>query len=353
MPVQELRNKSLTVKDVTIRYGDNEVISQLSLKLEAGEIGCLLGASGCGKSTLLRAISGFGDLAEGRILLGDRLLSESGFTMPAEQRKVGLVFQDVALFPHLTVGQNIAFGITELSRAERKARVKELLAAVGLSGYEKRYPNSLSGGQQQRIALARALAPRPDLLLLDEPFSGLDTMLRDSLLTEVRNILVEQQITALFVTHDQMEAFTLADKVALMNNGAIEQLASPYDMYHKPSSRYVADFIGKGYFIPAEVLGAQQINTELGVLTTDFDIDQPEGTAMSLLLRPDDIVHDDGSNYLAVITGKQFRGSYFQYEVELSNGRSLICMASSHHNHAIGQRIGIRMELEHIVLFED
>ncbi|TCS42668.1 ABC transporter ATP-binding protein [Reinekea marinisedimentorum] len=353
MPIKELNNKSLTINDVSIRYGDNEVVTRLNMQLKAGEIGCLLGASGCGKSTLLRAISGFGDLAEGRILLGERLLSERGYTMPAEQRKVGLVFQDVALFPHLSVEQNIAFGIGALRRAEQQSRVAELLAAVGLSGYEKRYPNSLSGGQQQRIALARALAPRPDLLLLDEPFSGLDTMLRDSLLTEVRNILLEQQITALFVTHDQMEAFTLADKVALMHNGAIEQLATPYDMYHKPKTRYVADFIGKGYFIPAEVLASHQINTELGVLNTGFTLSQPEGASMSLLLRPDDIVHDDQSNYQAVITGKQFRGSYFQYDVELSNGRSLVCLASSHHNHAIGQRIGIKMELEHIVLFEN
>jgi iron(III) transport system ATP-binding protein len=353
MTSQERRNKLLTIDSVTVRYGQNEVLTQLSMQLEAGEIGCLLGASGCGKSTLLRAISGFGDVAEGRILLGDRLLTEPGYSMPAEQRKVGLVFQDVALFPHLTVEQNIAFGVAHLTKADQQLRVSELLTAIGLQGYEKRYPNSLSGGQQQRIALARALAPRPDLLLLDEPFSGLDIMLRDALLVEVRTILEQQNMTALFVTHDQMEAFALADKVALMNNGVIEQLATPYDMYHKPATPYVADFIGKGYFIPAEVLSINQINTELGVLTTTFNIVQPEGTSMRLLLRPDDIVHDDSSDYFAVITGKQFRGSYFQYDVELTNGRSLICIASSHHNHAIGQRIGIKMELEHIVLFEN
>lgn len=344
-------SKTLTLDNISIRYEQTEVVSNLSLTLEAGEIGCLLGASGCGKSTLLRAISGFNPVSEGSIKLAERLLSDGSFTLPAEQRRVGMVFQDVALFPHLSVGQNIAYGISHLDKAEQKARIIELLKVVGLQGYESRYPNSLSGGQQQRVALARALAPRPDLLLLDEPFSGLDAVLRDSLVEEVRKILIEQKITALFVTHDQMEAFAIADKVALMHQGRIEQIATPYDMYHRPSTPYVADFIGKGYFIPAEVLNTRQINTELGVLDTCCDIKQEEGAEVRLLLRPDDVVHDDDSDYLAVITGKQFKGSFFQYDVELSNGRSLVCLASSHHNHALGQRIGIRLELEHIVLF--
>jgi len=224
---------------------------------------------------------------------------------------------------------------------------------IGLEGIGHRYPNSLSGGQQQRVALARALAPKPKLLLMDEPFSGLDATLKESLVPEIRRILVQEQITALVVTHDQLEAFTIADKVALMNKGKIEQFDTPYNIYHKPESRFVADFIGQGYFLPATVLNAQQINTDLGVLDLLEPTELPAETAVDLLVRPDDVLHDDDSDFMGVITSKQFKGTFFQYQVTLSNGRQLLCIASSHHNHGVGQRIGIRLDLDHFVLFAD
>ncbi len=349
-PSNQIHN-SLELENVSINYGSVMAVNEVNLHLNSGEIGCLLGPSGCGKSTLLRAIAGFEALTNGSISVGNRVLSKGRAILSPEQRNVGMVFQDIALFPHLTVTDNVAFGLTQLPNSEKSARVSELLELIGLPGCESRYPNSLSGGQQQRVALARALAPKPNLLLLDEPFSGLDAALKESLVEDVRSILLKENITALVVTHDQMEAFVIADKIAVMNKGRIEQFSAAYDVYHQPQTRFVADFIGQGYFISATILGDSLVNTELGVLNTSAPIKFKKDSEVSLLLRPDDIVHDDDSDYVAVITKKVFKGTYFQYEVVLSNGQSLTCIASSHHNHALGQRIGIKMELDHFVMF--
>jgi iron(III) transport system ATP-binding protein len=344
-------NHNLSVTHLKVNYGDVVALKNLNLEIEHAQIGCLLGPSGCGKSTLLRAIAGFEAVTQGEIRVADTLLSDADLVVAAEKRGIGMVFQDIALFPHLTVEQNITFGLNAHSKEEKASRVKELLELIGLEGIESRYPNSLSGGQQQRIALARALAPKPKILLLDEPFSGLDATLKETLVPEVRRILVQEQITALLVTHDQLEAFTIADKVALMNNGKIEQFDSPYKIYHEPSTRFVADFIGQGYFLPATIMNDTQINTDLGIL----ELPEPSGysaeTKVDLLVRPDDVLHDDDSNFMGLITSKQFKGTFFQYQVTLSNGRTLLCIASSHHNHAIGQRIGIRLDMDHYVLF--
>lgn len=349
--VASLEKRQLNVRDVAVHYGSVVAVKGAELELEHGQIGCLLGPSGCGKSTLLRAIAGLESLAHGQISLAGITLSDAQQTLPAERRGIGMVFQDIALFPHLTISQNIAFGLKGQSKAEKDQRVAQLLALVGLEGFEQRYPSSLSGGQQQRIALARALAPKPKLLLLDEPFSGLDATLKETLVPEVRRILLQENITALLVTHDQQEAFAIADKIALMNAGQIEQCDSPYQVYHQPKTPFVADFIGQGYFLSANVLNSHQINTDLGILDVPEPIELAEGSKVDLLIRPDDVLHDDASNYEALIVGKQFKGSFFQYQVRLANGQELLCIASSHHNHAIGQNIGIRLDLDHIVLF--
>jgi len=346
-----MENNPLIIENVEIRYGDVTAVKSVNLTLQHGEIGCLLGPSGCGKSTLLRAIAGFEPVVAGTISVGSEVVSSEALLKAAEERGIGMVFQDIALFPHLSIEKNIAFGLKKYSAEQKASRVKELLQLVGLEGVEKRYPNSLSGGQQQRIALARALAPKPRILLMDEPFSGLDATLKETLVPEIRQILIKEQITALVVTHDQMEAFAIADKIALMHRGTIEQFASPYEIYHQPATRFVADFIGQGFFLPATVLNSQQINTDLGVLDLPKVIDAPIDSNVDLLVRPDDVLHDDDSNFYAVITSKHFKGTFFQYQVELTNGRSLLCIASSHHNHDIGQNIGIRLDLDHFVIF--
>ena len=340
----------LAIRALRHGYGSNEVIRGLSLSLNKGTIGCLLGASGCGKTTVLRCIAGFEPVQAGEIWLNGQLVSRRGVLLPTEARHVGMVFQDYALFPHLTVAENIAFGLHDGDRAARARRVDEVLETVRLGGLRDQYPDELSGGQQQRIALARALAPRPDLLLLDEPFSNLDVEFRTQLSVEVREILKHQNTTAILVTHDQNEAFNLADEIGIMRDGTIEQWDTPYRLYHEPASRYVADFVGQGVFLPGTVLAEARIRLELGVFQGNT-IDWPQGTEVDVLLRPDDILHDDASPLQAQVLHKAFRGAQFLYTLQLPAGGHVMSLVPSHHNHAIGERIGIRLEIDHLVAF--
>ena len=340
----------LAVRGLRHAYGSNEVIRGLSLSLAKGTIGCLLGASGCGKTTVLRCIAGFEPVQAGEIWLSGQQVSRRGVVVPTEARRVGMVFQDYALFPHLTVAENIGFGLREGDRAARARRVDETLETVRLGGLRDKYPDELSGGQQQRIALARALAPRPDLLLLDEPFSNLDVEFRAQLSVEVREILKQQNTTAILVTHDQHEAFSLADEIGFMRDGAIEQWDTPYRLYHEPVSRNVADFVGQGVFLPGTVLAGARIRLELGVFQANTS-GWPQGTEVDVLLRPDDILHDDASPLQAKVLHKAFRGAQFLYTLQLPAGGRVMSLVPSHHNHAIGERIGIRLEIDHLVAF--
>lgn len=237
----------LDLQDISVTYpcpGNHLcVVNHLSLQLAKGEIGCLLGASGCGKTTILRTIAGFEPLRSGAIYLDGQLLSSTTRQIAPELRKVGMMFQDYALFPHLTVEQNVAFGLRRWSKAERAARVSEMLELVGLLAERKRYPHELSGGQQQRVALARALAPSPSLLLLDEPFSNLDVDTRERLAFEVRDILKQAGLTAILVTHNQAEAFAIADRIGVMNQGQVVQWGTPRELHEQPANEFVADFI--------------------------------------------------------------------------------------------------------------
>ncbi len=340
----------LAVRELRHAYGSNEVIRGLSLSLTRGTIGCVLGASGCGKTTVLRCIAGFEPVQAGEIWLNGQLVSRRGVRTPTEARRVGMVFQDYALFPHLTVAQNVAFGLRAGDRAARARREDEVLEIVRLSRLRDKYPDELSGGQQQRIALARALAPRPDLLLLDEPFSNLDVELRAQLSVEVREILKQQNTTAILVTHDQHEALSLADEIGIMHDGAIEQWDTPYRLYHEPVNRYVADFVGQGVFLPGTVLAGARIRLELGVFQAKTS-GWPQGTEVDVLLRPDDILHDDASPLQAKVLHKAFRGAQFLYTLQLPAGGRVMSLVPSHHNHAIGERIGIRLEIDHLVAF--
>ena len=334
-----------------------EIVHGLSFSLARGEIGCLLGPSGCGKTTVLRAIAGFEAVTAGRIVLDGRELSGSRHTAPPETRQVGVVFQDYALFPHLSVAGNVGFGLRRMDAAAKQARVAELLELVGLAAQAEKYPHELSGGQQQRIALARALAPRPDLLLLDEPFSNLDVDLRERLALEVRHILKELGTTAVLVTHDQHEAFAIADQIGVMNQGVIVQWDDAYNLYHRPADRFVADFIGQGVFTPGTVdLPNQRVQIELGSLPLWQGVNvcatgERDARQVDVLLRADDVIHDDASPMRAEVVRKAFRGAEFLYTLRLPSGQTLLALVPSHHDHAIGEKIGIRLGADHVVTF--
>jgi len=268
------------------------------------------------------------------------------------------VFQDYALFPHLNVRDNVAFGLRELPRVERQARVAEVLDLVGLAHAARRAPHQLSGGQQQRVALARALAPRPQLLLLDEPFSNLDADLRDRLAHDIRTILQRTGITALFVTHDQFEAFAIGDLIGVMNRGRLEQWDDAYSLYHRPATRFVADFIGHGVFAPGRVVTTAEgprVMTPLGALADAAECPLPgayPNDECDVLLRADDIVHDDEAPVRARIERKAFRGSEFLYTLRLASGEQVLAHVPSHHDHHVGEWIGIRPVVDHVVTFE-
>jgi len=332
-------------------YNGHRVLDDFTLSLERGQIGCVLGPSGCGKTTALRCIAGFERIAAGRITLNGEEVSSPDRAVAPEQRRIGMVFQDYALFPHLTAAANVGFGLHHLESAARTLRVGEMLEVIGMSQSAERYPHELSGGQQQRVALARALAPQPQLLLLDEPFSNLDVDLRERLGLEVRDILKQLNMTAILVTHDQHDSFAIADEIGIMNNGRIEQWGTPYDLYHRPATRFVADFLGQGAFLPGTVVEENRIRLELGVFQGNVRGDWPQGTTVDVLLRPDDILHDDASPLQARVLHKAFRGAEFLYTLQLQGGGRALSLVPSHHNHAIGETIGIRLEIDHLVAF--
>jgi iron(III) transport system ATP-binding protein len=341
----------LELQGVERRFGARAAVNGLSLRLAKGSIGCLLGPSGCGKTTALRCIAGFEPVDAGAIRAHGRLLASPEFQSPPESRQIGMVFQDYALFPHLTVLENVAFGLHRLASAKRRQRAADVLATVGLSEYERHYPHQLSGGQQQRVALARALAPEPEIVLLDEPFSSLDVELRERLGIEVRAVLKSLNTTALLVTHDQQEAFAVADIVGVMREGRLEQWDSSYELYHRPATRFVADFVGQGVFVAGEVVAPGTFQTEIGLVRTNGNGKWVTGRHVDLLLRPDDVIHDDASTLRAEVCQRAFRGAEFLYTLRLPSGARLLSLVPSHHDHAVGEHIGIRIEPDHVVAF--
>lgn len=347
----------LSIRTLEIDYpsqdGHSRIIAvkDLNLDLMQGEIGCLLGSSGCGKSTVLRAICGFEPVKSGEILLRKKLVSSTTTILPPNQRRIGMVFQDFALFPHLNVLDNVIFGLQDLSNQQKSSVAMDWLKRVSLADKANAYPHELSGGQQQRVALARAMAPEPDLILLDEPFSSLDVELRERLATEMRDILKANNITALMVTHDQIEAFAISDKVGVMAEGKVLQWDVPYELYHKPATRYVADFIGRGVFIKGQVKSGNKVNIEIGELQLDQDRSADIGKEIDVLIRADDIQHDDLSPMQAEVVRKTFRGADFLYTLKLQSGAEILALIPSHHNHEIGEKIGIKLALDHVVTF--
>ena len=339
----------LELDSVEKSFDGKTVLSGVTLTVADGELACLLGPSGCGKTTALRLLAGFEQIDAGSIRGGGQVLADTQTHVPAQRRNIGMVFQEHALLPHLSVAANVALGLRSMDAKSRAERVDETLSLVGLTAWRDRYPAQLSGGQSQRVALARSLAPRPKALLLDEPFSNLDVTLKEHLLYEVRDILRQAGMTALLVTHDQHEAFALADKVGVINAGAIQQWATPYDLYHRPANRFVAGFVGEGVLLAGQRDADGRVTTELGLLrgeqvgTEDKEVD--------VLLRPDDIIHDDASPLCATVVRKAFRGAQILYTLELASGARVLSLVPSHHNHRMHEPIGIRLATDHVVAF--
>ena len=342
---------ALECKDLVKTFNGVSAVSGLNLSIAKGEILALLGPSGCGKTTALRLIAGFESPDQGVIVIGGQTVNENSHTIPPEKRRVGMVFQEGALFPHLSVEQNIAYGLPK--DTYREQRVTEVLDLVGLTAQKNRMPHELSGGQQQRVALGRALAPQPEILLLDEPFSNLDSNLREQVRRDVLAILKASQVTAIFVTHDQEEALFLGDVVAVMNDGQIEQTGSPEAIFHHPITKFVAQFIGMVDFLCAEE-GDGELHTEVGTVPwpeLESKIPQDSSTRsrdrIEVMVRPDClecIPAEDGSG---VVVDREFRGAFYLYRVELPSGSSVRCLLSHTSEYPIGSSVTVSLRDGH------
>jgi len=341
----------LSLEGLTREYGPEAAVSDFSLTVEEGELVTLLGPSGCGKTTTLRMIAGLEEPTAGTIRIADRTVASPDEFVPPERRDVGLVFQNFALFPHLSVAENIAFGIDDWSAERRKERVAELLELVDLADHREKMPRQLSGGQQQRVALARSLAPEPDVLLLDEPFSNLDVRLRVEMREEVRRILKAAGVTAISVTHDQEEALSISDRVAIVNDGTLEQVGKPEVVFENPESRFVASFLGRASFLPGRVRG-DVVETQLGTFRSaqlNGPVAAYDGARIDVLVRPDDLeaTPSDPANADGTVVHRQYNGPTFVYRVELTDGTTVRCL----HNHAEtfehGQHVTVEIDSDH------
>jgi iron(III) transport system ATP-binding protein len=360
----------LQLNNVGLAFDGIPVLSDVTLSLKKGQIGCILGPSGSGKTSMLRAIAGFLPIIDGSIDINGKEVSSKQVNQAPRERSIGIVFQDFALFPHMTVQQNVAFGLQSVSKEERNARVAKYLQITGIQTLADQYPAQLSGGQQQRVAIARAIAPQPDLLLMDEAFSSLDPILREQVAHDVRSMINQLGLTALLVTHDQTEAFAFADVIAVVAENRLQQFSSAYDLYHEPETFFVAKFIGEGAFITGTICLNQdklEVATAFGhlplttdnaqTLDTNNSIEKAlpgyvEGQKIKLLIRPDDVIHDDASPIKAKVLGRNFRGAFIRYDLQLPNSNeSVLCFAPSHHDHAIGESFGVRAEVEHLIHF--
>lgn len=370
---------ALVCSDLVKRFGDVQAVDGLDLSVAEGDILALVGPSGCGKTTALRLIAGFDQLDGGTVTLHGQIVDQVGNGLPPEKRRVGMVFQEGALFPHMTVEQNIAYGLPRSD--QRKEKVDQVLELVGLTGLRHRMPYELSGGQQQRVALARALAPNPDILLLDEPFSNLDPKLREQVRRDVLEILRSSHITTVFVTHDQEEALFVGDVIAVMNQGRVEQFGPPEEIFHHPATRFVAQFIGMVDFLPAWQEDGH-LMTEVGTVSRSavvpLQINQqsshngnrvapepdsvaPEtGQEIEVMVRPDCLdcftytpgPDTNGRAYQppGVVVEREFRGSFYLYRVALPSGNTVRCLLPHTADFAIGEKVGVALRHGHNLL---
>ena len=340
----------LELQDVTCSYETGSLaLEGISLSARKGDVICLLGPSGCGKTTTLRAIAGFEPVSSGEIRLNGAIVSAPDRHVPPERRRVGMVFQDYALFPHLTVRENVGFGLASATADDRQNRIDEMLSLAGLSEFARRYPHALSGGQQQRAALARALAPQPVLLLLDEPFSNLDPDTTERMRLELLHLLKTTQTTAVLVTHDHEEAFAMADHVAVLNNGQLEQFSTPETMYHLPVSPFVAEFVGQADFIPGTIRDSVVV-TQLGT----FAVPQAYrgGLEVVVMIRPDDVHIRENGDGDGTVESRQFRGSEIIYGIRLGSGDLVHSSEASTRSFPLDSKVKLEVIATHTVLFD-
>jgi iron(III) transport system ATP-binding protein len=325
------------LRGISKSFGAVRAVREVNLEIEPGELVAVLGPSGCGKTTLLRTIAGFEQPDAGCVVVAEEVVAGPGRFVPPEKRRIGMVFQDYALFPHLTVEANVAFGLAPRPREERDALTRRTLELVGLQHKAARHPHELSGGERQRVALARALAPEPALVLLDEPFSSLDASLRAGLRREVELILRDAEATALLVTHDQEEALSLADRVAVMREGRIVQVGPPEEVYGRPASRWAAQFVGEVNVL-AGVARGSGVETELGV----FDLRGPASGSVHVAVRPEQLELRADHEGNAEVIAREFRGHDVLYRLRHEGGRTLLVQLPSLELHEVGARVFVR-----------
>jgi len=336
-----MTDRVLFCDQLTKIFGETIALNKTSVELFSGEILAILGPSGCGKSTLLRAIAGFENIDRGDITINGKTVSSEDTFTPPEKRRVGMVFQDYALFPHLTVEDNVAFGANSSSKSDKISLVLQMLKLVGLEGMERRYPHELSGGQQQRVAVARTLAANPITILLDEPFSNLDATMRNEIRHTVRQALQGRGVATIIVTHDREEAFTIADRVAVMNAGQIEQVDTPENMYRSPASKFVASMTGTANFLPAKIISNRAV-TELGkfqwVSPTNEIVESDE---VELLVRPDDFLVLPNPNASVQVTSREYRGDAMVISAELGSGNIIQCRQGPYSDLPVGTSVDL------------
>ncbi len=335
---------ALSLSGITKRFGNVVAVDNFSLDVAPGELLALVGPSGCGKTTILRLIAGLEVPDQGLIAIRGRLAAGAGVWLPPEARKVSLVFQDYALFPHMTVADNTGFGLRGWNREARALRIREVLDMVQLAHLANRYPHELSGGEQQRVALARALAPQPEVLLLDEPFSNLDAGLRTQVREEIRDILKAVHTTVLFVTHDQEEALFMGDRVAVLNAGRLEQMGIPEEVFHNPATRFVAEFMGHTGFLSARVT-AEGLETELGFLPQRPPL--PPGTQVDVLVRPDDLTLHPDPQASARVERRIFQGMHHLHRVVLPSGQIVHCLTLHTEHYLPGTAVRVELTPGH------